>query len=286
MNSQVLVPDSLEHALSFLKKENYTIFAGGTDLMVKYKRWGGLPISPEKKIMFIGHLRELSEITMLEGFVSIGAAVLFETIVNNHKLPECLRKGAAEIASLGIRNMATIGGNICNASPAADILPPLYCLKAKIVLSSADGERELPIEEFIQGPGKTDIGEGELLSCIRFPVEKFSQHIFRKIGTRKANALAKLSFCGLAELNKNKIVDIRISFGAIAPVVINDPESEKKLIGMDKAEIEKNINEILEEYGHKIKPIDDQRSTMIYRKKVALNLLENFLVDAIWESRS
>ena len=282
MNSRAMIPDNLEHALRLIEKESCTIFAGGTDLMVQYKRWGGLPIAPEKKIILIGHLRELKEISIREGFVSMGAAVLFETIVNNYKLPECLREGATEIASLGIRNMATIGGNICNASPAADILPPLYCLNATIVLSSVSGEREIPIKEFILGPGKTTIREDELLSSIRFPVEKFSQQVFRKIGTRKANALAKLSFCGLAGIKNNIINDIRISFGAIAPMVVNDFEIEKKLIGMDKTGIKTNITGILEEYGHKIKPIDDQRSTMKYRKKVALNLLENFLADTIW----
>jgi len=191
----------------------------------------------------------------------------------------CLR--IAEIASPAIRNLATIGGNICNASPAGDTLPPLYVMNARVVLSSFTSEREMKIMDFIKGPGSTDLKEEELLKEIIIPVEFFNIVFYRKVGTRKANSLSKVSFAGVARLDDGIIKDIRISFGAVAPTPLRAPEIEEEIIGKNKVKIIAKIPDILEKYARIIRPIDDQRSTARYRKTISLKILEYFLKEEI-----
>ncbi|MCD6132306.1 MAG: FAD binding domain-containing protein [Candidatus Hydrothermae bacterium] len=278
---KVFMPQSLKEALRIRKEEKAIPFAGGTDLMVKRGRLRGLAPYFEKPVLFLHRVKELTGVKFEEGRVRIGALSTLSEILENRDIPLILKYAIAEIASPAIRNLATIGGNICNASPAGDTLPPLYVMNARVVLSSFTSEREMKIMDFIKGPGSTDLKEEELLKEIIIPVEFFNIVFYRKVGTRKANSLSKVSFAGVARLDDGIIKDIRISFGAVAPTPLRAPEIEEEIIGKNKVKIIAKIPDILEKYARIIRPIDDQRSTARYRKTISLKILEYFLKEEI-----
>ena len=278
---KVFMPQSLKEALRIRKEEKAIPFAGGTDLMVKRGRLRGLAPYFEKPVLFLHKVKELTGVKFEEGRVRIGALSTLSEILENRDIPLILKYAIAEIASPAIRNLATIGGNICNASPAGDTLPPLYVMNARVVLSSFTSEREMKIMDFIKGPGSTDLKEEELLKEIIIPVEFFNIVFYRKVGTRKANSLSKVSFAGVARLDDGIIKDIRISFGAVAPTPLRAPEIEEEIIGKNKGKIIAKIPDILEKYARIIRPIDDQRSTARYRKTISLKILEYFLKEEI-----
>ena len=278
---RVFMPQSLKEALRIRKEEKAIPFAGGTDLMVKRGRLRGLAPYFEKPVLFLHRVKELMGVKFEEGRVRIGALSTLSEILENRDIPLILKYAIAEIASPAIRNLATIGGNICNASPAGDTLPPLYVMNARVVLSSFTSEREIKIMDFIKGPGSTDLKEEELLKEIIIPVEFFNIVFYRKVGTRKANSLSKVSFAGVAKLDNGIIKDIRISFGAVAPTPLRAPEIEEEIIGKNKGKIIAKIPDILEKYARIIRPIDDQRSTARYRKTISLKILEYFLKEEI-----
>jgi len=278
---RVFMPQSLKEALRIRKEEKAIPFAGGTDLMVKRGRLRGLAPYFEKPVLFLHRVKELMGVKFEEGRVRIGALSTLSEILENRDIPLILKYAIAEIASPAIRNLATIGGNICNASPAGDTLPPLYVMNARVVLSSFTSEREMKIMDFIKGPGSTDLKEEELLKEIIIPVEFFNIVFYRKVGTRKANSLSKVSFAGVAKLDDGIIKDIRISFGAVAPTPLRAPEIEEEIIGKNKVKIIAKIPDILEKYARIIRPIDDQRSTARYRKTISLKILEYFLKEEI-----
>lgn len=272
-----LVPSTLKEALEFIKNEDAYIFAGGTDLMVKKKNWSGVVPKFDKSVVFVNKLKELREIKLEEDYLMIGSACTFNELAESDKVPAYLKEVSLNIASPAIRNIATIGGNICNASPAADILPPLYAVRAEVVLESIDGSRRLPIEKFILGPGKTAMGQEEILREVVVPVKKYSSYFYKKVGTRKSTALSKLSFFGLINMQGDTIEHIGIAIGAVAPTVVVSRELESSIKGLNIKKLANIKNSVLEGYSKLIKPIDDQRSTAEYRKQVAVNLLEDFL---------
>ncbi|MBC2580381.1 xanthine dehydrogenase family protein subunit M [Clostridium sp. DJ247] len=271
------IPKDLEEALSIINKEETIILSGGTDLMVRRKRPAGLIPSFDKSTVFISHLKELKKIYIDEKFLYIGAACTFSEIRESKLVPNYFKEVIADIASPAIRNIATIGGNICNASPAADILPLLYALESELVVKSVEEERIIPIKDFITGPGKHIMKKNEILKEIKISLVDFNKYSYKKVGTRKATAIAKLSFIALAKLNNRIIDDIRISFGAVAATIVKSKDVENKLIGKSIKDVDLIKDEIINEYSKLINPIDDQRSNKRYRKQVSINLLKDFL---------
>ncbi|WMJ79755.1 FAD binding domain-containing protein [Clostridium sp. MB40-C1] len=271
-------PSNLKEALELLNKEECILLSGGTDLMVKRKRCSGVEPLFDKPVVFIKDLLELKNITFKNNILTIGAACTCSQIANNDLVPEYIKEVVLCMASPGIRNMATIGGNICNSSPVGDTLPALYALETVLVLESLSEKREIPISEFIVGPGKNIIRKDEILKEIKINIKDFNKVLHRKVGTRKSIALAKLSFMGLAKVENGKIEDIRLAFGAVGPTIINSKKIENEII--KKGTIGKeDIEEIKTKYGEIIKPIDDQRSKANYRKGICLNLLGYYLED-------
>ncbi len=274
-------PRNLSEALDIKSSANVIPLAGGTDLMVRMKRWSGLAPAFQSDIIFIGHIEELRRIAVDDDYLKIGAGCTLTDILRNPLAPDVLKQAISNMASPAIRNIATIGGNICNASPAGDTLPPLYALGAEIVANSANGERKIPIEQFIVGPGETILQSDELVREIIIPPDKFDRIFYRKIGTRKATALAKISFAGLAQTENEIVKDIRIAFGAVAPTIVKNEGIEMEMSGLKTAELFNIADEIVQKYSPQIRPIDDQRSTAQYRKEVSLRLLEYFLKNVI-----
>lgn len=284
-------PDTLEQALDKLAVGEHTLFSGGTDLMVRHSARPGITPDFEHDVVFLDAIEELQHITQIEldpdlgaesGLQSglcIGAGVSLHDIEINPLVPDVLRQSVANIAAPALRNRATMAGNICNASPAADSLPALYLLDAKLVLSSIHGQREMPIANFITGPGRTCLQQGEVLTHVVIPKADLPVTFYHKVGTRAANALTKLSVAGLAKVEQGKVVDWRVAFGAVGPTVVRSTVLEQKIIGQPIEMLREPlfIDNILSCYSKIICPIDDQRSTAQYRHRVSLNLLERWL---------
>jgi CO/xanthine dehydrogenase FAD-binding subunit len=179
---------------------------------------------------------------------------------------------------VAIRNIGTFAGNICNASPAGDTLPMLYALDAKVVVMSVSGRREITIENFITGPGSTCLKNDEILTHIIIPNKVFSHTYYHKVGTRKANSISKVSVFAVATVVVDRVSDIRMAIGSCGPTVIRVREAEKRIIGSNVKDLVQMMELILKMFDDNIVPIDDIRSTKDYRSKVALNLIETFLV--------
>ncbi len=308
-------PQTLEEALAVRRKKRAIPFAGGTDLMVQRRRGTGLVPDFKPAVLFIGHLEELKRISSESAFLHIGACCTYSRLLESPSVPPALKKAIGEIGSPAVKNRGTMGGNICNASPAGDTLPVLYALDAEVVLRSSGGSRILPIEDFILGPGKTSLHSNELLTGIRIHAGDFPVTLYRKVGTRRANALSKLSFIGLAResamtareiagpiqenmdpvnqavdaagrKHDNSALDVRIAFGAVAPTVVRSRENEALLRDMLGGNNNGRIEEICDLYSPLLEPIDDQRSNALYRKEVSLRLLGDFLEGLTGEKRT
>lgn len=270
-------PTTLEEALSCLREDSKSvIYAGGTDIMVVNR--------PMKSILFLSQVKELFEIEEDEEYLSIGAAVTFTDLLYDPRIPEIFTYAIEHVAAPAIRNVATIGGNVCNASPAGDTLPVLYILDACVELVSLQQEekivRQLAIEDFITGVKKTRLEEGEILTRILLPKKSLYQRGFyhyEKVGARKAQAISKVSFCACLLTKEDCVIDLRIAFGAVGPTVVRSKELEKFYIGRSKEALLADKEKIIMSYASCLKPIDDQRSSARYRKQVCLNLLDDFL---------
>lgn len=280
---EVFAPSDLSKALDILKEGDVTIFAGGTDIMVKKRKWSGVSPNIGEKILNIDNLVELKKVVFQDDEVIIGAGVTLTEIQNNSSLPNILRESARGMASPAIRNIATIGGNVVNASPAGDMLPPLYALHAKLKILSYKEERIVPIDYFIQGPGKPMIKKDELLVSIIIPKVKVKDSFYKKVGTRKSIALSKASFVGVLYEDSSKQERIGIAFGSVGPRVVFARSLEAELLkliydfdltGEEMDWIAENIVNLYSDY---IQPISDQRSTALYRKTVCVRLLERFI---------
>jgi xanthine dehydrogenase FAD-binding subunit len=271
--------DRLDQTLSQLNKEECAIIAGGTDVMVLHKSRRGVPPKIPKPIVFIDHLSELKRVYQMDKDLHIGACCTYSELLENPLIPIPLKKAIKTIAAPAIRNRGTLGGNICNASPAGDTLPLLYIYNAKLLLRSVNGDRVVAISDFIQGVRRIQREPGEILTEIILPsvLEEGAHVVFEKVGNRNADAIAKVGFAGYIRLNGPRIDEVRLCFGAVGPTMVRSIDIEKKLLGKMIPLSDADISQVVADFGKIIKPIDDHRSTALYRKTVALNLLRYFL---------
>ena len=272
---QLVTPQSLSEALTIIASDScaWRPFAGGTDLMVLLEA-GKLP---HQNYLNIWKLPELRGIEVTDTFVSLGALTTY-TEVQNH---EILRKefpmlcqAAKETGGIAIQNRGTLGGNIVNASPAADSPPALLAYDAELELVSKHGERRIPYFKFHSGYKQMDIRPDELLRTIRLPrAANRLTHYYRKVGTRKAQAISKVCFAAVGSMTDGKIETVRIALGSIAPIPLRCVQTENALRNqtIDSIAAARAI------FASEISPIDDLRSTRDYRLRVSLNLLEHFI---------
>jgi CO/xanthine dehydrogenase FAD-binding subunit len=250
-------------------------FAGGTDLMVLLEA-GKLP---HKNYINIWPLKELREILTTDGHITLGALTTYTEVQENSILQSefpMLCQAASETGGLAIQNRGTLGGNIVNASPAADSPPALLAYDAEVELSSISGVRWLPYQGFHTGYKQMQIRSDELLTRIRLPRRTANcYHYYRKVGTRKAQAISKVCLSAVGSRDNSTINHIRIALGSVAPIVIRCKQTEDALLGqkLNEAAIQLGCEVLTKE----IKPIDDIRSTASYRLRVATNLLTDFL---------
>lgn len=272
-----LIPKTLHEALSAMERVHFIKVAGGTDLMVQ-RRMGPM-VEPrfESPVIFLYHLKELNYVKEEDHQLIIGSMTPMEDLLHHPSIPDHFKKVLNDIASPGIRQMATLAGNLANASPAADTLVYLYASRAEILLASLHHERIVPIRDFITGVKKTVLKDNELIKEIHVPLCPCTTFTWTKVGGRKSDAISKVSFVGMAEMSDHHLIKIGIALGAVAPMVICDHAMEDDLQGLSIKELCMRKDAIIKHYASQINPIDDQRSNKAYRRKVAMNLLTQFL---------
>jgi xanthine dehydrogenase FAD-binding subunit len=271
--------DRLDQTLSQLNREDCVIMAGGTDVMVLHKSGRGVPLKLPKPLVFIDHLSELKRVYQNQKDLHIGACCTYSELLEHPLIPVPLKNAIKTIAAPAIRNRGTLGGNICNASPAGDTLPLLYVYNSKLLLRSVNGDRVVAISDFIQGPRRVQRYQNEILVEVILPsiLEEGAHVVFEKVGNRNADAIAKVGFAGYIRINDARIEEVRFAFGAVGPTMVRSIDIEKRLVGKAIPLTNTDIAQVVEAFDKIIRPIDDQRSTATYRKTVALNLLRYFL---------
>jgi len=229
---EILTPQSLNEVLGILSNNDKVlkIIAGGTDVVTGLKQESKRFINTEV-LVDINRIAEVKGIEQRNGKISIGAASTFTEIYNNQivskELP-ILKKTVATIGSLQIRNRATIAGNFVNNAPCADTVPALLVYNTTIEIESINSKREISLQDFLQGPYKTQLKKDEIVTRINIPVPpKTFVGDFYKLGRRQAVAISRITLAVLMELNENKINEIRIASGAVTPIGTRFPKLEK-----------------------------------------------------------
>jgi CO/xanthine dehydrogenase FAD-binding subunit len=249
-------------------------FAGGTDLMVTLEA-GTLQ---HTRFVSLWGLRELRGITADSQDVWIGALTTYSDIREDAHIREefpLLVHAASETGGIATQNRGTIGGNIANGSPAADTPPALLVYDAELELMSAAGTRRVAYADFHQGYKKMDLRPDELITRVRIPRGRHGWiESYRKVGTRKAQAISKVCFAGAARLDGGRIADVRLALGSVAPTVVRCRHAEAQMSGRRPGDA---IDGSVDALAQDIAPIDDIRSTAAYRLRVAGNLLQDFL---------
>ncbi len=190
-----------------------------------------------------------------------------------------LLEAAKETGGIAIQNRGTLGGNVVNASPAADSPPALLAYDAEVELISKSGLRKIPYSKFHLGYKQMGIRADELLSAIHLPRSGSARvHYYRKVGTRKAQAISKVCFAGVAEVTGNVVSHVRIALGSVAPIPIRCERTEAAIHNQPLTA--EGIEKAAATLAAEIAPIDDIRSTRDYRLRVSLNLLRDFLAGA------
>lgn len=266
---ELVIPDKLDAALELLASgEGWRPMAGGTDLMVLLNA-GTLPFW---RLVSLRKIEELGRITVDEASVRIGAAATYTQIQQHPVLGAefpLLCQAASWTGGIANQNQGTLGGNIVNASPAADSAPPLLVHDAQVELVSKAGSRLVPYAGFHLGYKVLARQADELVSAIELPRRNRAwRYHGRKVGTRRAQAISKVSFAAAARVERGTIQEVRLAFASVAPVPLRCFKTEQAVMqGRDAREA----------LASEIAPISDIRSTAAYRAQVAQNLLTEFL---------
>jgi len=274
-------PPSLDAVLAQLAAEpgKHTPIAGGTELMVALNT-GRLT---QHSLVSIHHLKELRFIRAEKDAIHIGSGATFTDIRNSAEIAAnlpLLIQSASWTGTIANQNRATLGGNICNASPAADTPPALLAYGATITLISAAGKRTLPYIDFHLSYKKTVLRPNELVHSVTVPRDfsGYRQYI-RKVGTRNALAISKIALAGLSRLDGNKITDIRLGAASLTDRPVRCSATEAALLGksVGPEHVDATVRAGRAALASETHTIDDIRSTAKYRAAVAGNLLEEFL---------
>lgn len=274
---ELRVPRDFGEALHFLSREPgvWKAFAGGTDLMVLLEA-GQLS---HRRFINVWGLPELCGIDVNSDYVTLGALTTYTQLQKSPILQEefpMLCQAASETGGIAIQNRGTLGGNIANASPAGDSLPPLLAYDAELELVSTSGTRWVSYHRFHTGYKQTVMDRTELIRRIRLPRSSDGwRYYYRKVGTRRAQAISKVGFAARARLRGSRIVEVRIALGSVAPVPLRCVQTEESL--REREPDENTISEALAKIAGEISPIEDIRSTADYRLGVTLNLFRHFL---------
>ena len=272
-------PQNLESTLRLLWSDSGSRpFAGGTDLMVLLES-GKLP--PGNYVSIWG-LKELRGITVTADAIVLGALTTYTEVLTHPVLQSefpLLCAAARQTGGIATQNRGTLGGNIANASPAADSPPALLAYEAELELISTGGIRRVPYDRFHSAYKVMDLAPGEIIHRIILPRRHAAwRQTYRKVGTRNAQAISKVCLAAVLDLDGNRIRDARVALGSVAPIVVRCVHAEAAL--RDQALDDAVAGAAAEALARDIRPIDDMRSTARYRMRVAQNLLIQFLTDS------
>ena len=273
------IPKTLKEALEIKAKNDVIVLAGGSDLMVSHKRTLGLTPVFEKPVMIIRNLEELKQIKINDkGECCIGAACTAAQIAESTICPWHLRQAASRMGAVGLRNSATIAGNIANASPKGDTPGPLYLLDARVKLQSVSGEREELVSDFIVKFREIDLRPDELITEIIIPLSEddFDYIFWHKVGTRKANAISKITLSQAIRFEKDKetVRDFRLSATSTGAKTNRSREVESILIG------KKITDEIIEEVIAAFDKVISPRAMPEFRREATRRMIRRFLTEA------
>jgi len=273
-------PRDLETALRLLAADRGTRpFAGGTDLMVLLES-GNLPPGRYVNIWGLGELRGIAVAT---DHVSLGALTTYTDVLSDPVLQSefpLLCSAARQTGGVATQNRGTLGGNIANASPAADSPPALLVYDAELELRSIRGVRRVPYARFHTGYKTMDLVAGEIISRILLPRRQSTwRQTYRKVGTRSAQAISKVCLAAAIDLDGNRVRDVRVAFGSVAPTVVRCTNVEAAV--RDRIQDDELVSTVSAALILDLSPIDDLRSTARYRLRVAQNLLIQFLTDTL-----
>jgi CO/xanthine dehydrogenase FAD-binding subunit len=274
---ELIAPDSLDAVLQILadSPDHYTPIAGGTEIMVGF----GAGRLQSKKLVSLWNLEELRFIEVATDAITIGAGTTFTDIRKHPVIAgefSILSQAAGWTGSIANQNRGTLGGNIVNASPAADSPPALLAYNAELTLISTRGSRTLPYRDFHLAYKKTALERGELLHSVTLSRNLYGYKTYiRKVGTRNAQAISKVAIAAIALIKNKHIEDIRIGAASLREYPTRLAETERFLTG--KTITTANIAAARAVMLTEARPIDDIRSTAKYRATVAANLLEEFL---------
>ncbi|WP_425805622.1 FAD binding domain-containing protein [Desulfitobacterium sp. Sab5] len=279
-------PNSLEETFELMMENpGYCLLAGGTDVMVKLK----------ENIIHPSVIVDLGALDILKGIKAEGSKITIGALTTHTQLSEsdvikkyapALAKAAGLVGSPQIRNNGTVGGNMGNASPAADTVPALIAYDAIITIANMTGSREILLKDLFKGPGRTQLEPGELITKISFVAQKDNQSSsFEKLGKRKALAISVVNAAVFIEVHPiTKIVTkARFALGSVAATSIRVPAGEEHLAG--NVISDKLLLEVADVVSNAINPIDDVRSTAAYRKEIAGTLIKRALENA-WRAIS
>jgi len=278
--NEYLEPASVEEAVGLLaSRPDARVIAGGTDVLIRLR---------ERKEEFVGcalvgirRIPPLSDISIDgEGNILIGAAASFTAVeesplVNGHL--RAVSMGAAMVGGPQIRNMGTIGGNICNGATSADTAAPLFAHNAVMVIQSPSGVREVPIREFYLGPGKVALKQGDLVTAIKIRPEDYEGYkgYYIKFSPREAMDIATLSCAAAIKMDGDKIGDLRVAFGVAGPTPLRAVVAEEFAKG--RATDGETLEQIGERCVENTKARDSWRGTKAFRE----NLIRNLPIRAI-----
>jgi CO/xanthine dehydrogenase FAD-binding subunit len=274
---ELVAPGSLPAVLDLLAGEpgSWMPIAGGTELMVQY----GAGKLGARKLVSLWGLPELRRIERTEQEVLIGAGCTYTGLRNAPLVAQefpLLARAASWTGSIANQNRGTLGGNIVNGSPAADSLPALMVYEAELLLASARGARRMPYVEFHTGYKQNNLAADEIIRAIALQPRFAAYHSYtRKVGTRNAQAIAKLCLAGLGKISGDRIEDVRLAIGSMAVTPVRLRRTEEILLGRPWSTA--LIGEARQALETEVAPIDDIRSSALYRLHVAGNLLQEFL---------
>ena len=265
-------PVSLSDALNQLDQagSDARVLAGGTDLVLNMKKKNILP----SMLVSLHLIKNLEYVEEKNGMIHIGALAKHADLAIHpilEKKVSILCQAVGLIGSWQVRNIGTIGGNLCNASPAADATPPLLALDAAVVIATLQGDKTVPINSFFCGPGQTVMKPNEILKeiLIRTPV-KPSAGCYLKLRRRKAVdiSLAGVAFQAESDPSGQLIEQVKIALGGVAPTAIRVPAAENCLVGLSIDDAFKKIPICAEKAARAAKPIDDVRATADYKRTI------------------
>jgi carbon-monoxide dehydrogenase medium subunit len=278
-----LVPKTLPELFEAMEGDrNSVIIAGGTDLLVALKE---RLISPEV-VIDLGHLRgRLGGIDLDKGVLRIGALATFCQIESSPlvvRYANALAQAAANVGTLQIRSIATLGGNLATASPAADSAPPLIALGANVTLLGKAGERKVPIQSVFVGPKRNGLRRGEIISSVEIPLDERVSSDWTRAAVRKENVLSTVSVSVASIISGGRFEESRVALGAVAPTPMLAEKASKAMTRSEASA--RQAEKVASLAAEEAKPISDIRASAQYRRHLVYVLTRRLILQMISEA--